>query len=84
MVIRDLEYLETVSESKEASGIVGGAKAWFKSSSFVLPFLAANKTSAFAQGKISASAAGLSGATILFGPLGLVSGAGGIGAAFAF
>lgn len=83
MVIRDLEYLDIVSESKEATGIVGGAKAWFSSKSWAAPFSTGNSTIAFGKGSFLAVAAGTSGSTYAAGAAGVFSTSGGNGFAFA-
>jgi hypothetical protein len=86
MVICDLEYLDIVSESQEASGIWGGARAFFNSRSWVTASSAGNRTIAFASGKNLAVAAGTSGASYLVGSTpagtGLIFTAGGNGFAF--
>ncbi len=88
MVICDLEYLDIVSESPEAEGIWGGAKAFFVSKSWVNSNLAGNVTIAYASGKNFAAAAGSSGASYLTGTTpagtGTIYTAGGMGLAFAF
>ncbi|KAM3093785.1 hypothetical protein ACKFKF_28750 [Phormidesmis sp. 146-12] len=82
MVIRDLEYLDIVSDSKEATGIVGGAKAWFSSKSWSGPFSTSNYSTGFAKGTYLAVAAGTSGSTYAAGAAGVFSTSG--GTAFAF
>ncbi len=87
MVICDLEYLDIVSDSQEATGIWGGAKAFFNSQSWVTASFAGNQTTAFASGKNLAVATGTSGASYLLGTTlagtGLIFTAGGNGVAFA-
>jgi hypothetical protein len=82
MVIRDLEHLETLSESKEATGIFGGARTFTFSKSFSTPFFTTNRTYAFASGSNIAIANAMSGSTYAAGPAGVFSTSGGNGFAF--
>jgi hypothetical protein len=86
MVIRDLEYLEVISESQEVSAIQGGrAIAFGGNISKTLGAFGFSKTFAFASGQNGASASGLSGsASIASGGTLFAAASGGIWSANSF